>query len=388
MNRRRFLVTGLSFLALPLAAGPLPSPARAASGGVPAGKAGFVYVMTNDAQANAILAYRRAADGTLTFFDSSFTGGRGSGGAIDPLVSQVSLTLSDDRRFLFAVNAGSDTVSVFDVRPNGLVLKEVAPSGGVRPISLASNGGRLYVLNANPGGTASVTGFSVKPGSGRLSLLGDSTRFLPSPTSGAANVGVSPDGRTLAVTERTANRITTFGLDGDGVPAGAPVVTPSNGRTPFSLAFRGDGVLVVAEAAGGVPTGAAVSSYGVAPSAALSVITGSAPTGGNAACWIEVTPDGRFAYTTNAGSSTITGFAIGANGALTRVTPAGPTAALPAGSTPLDIAITGDGRYLYNINGAAGTVTGFRIGDDGTLTQVALVTGLPAAAGLNGIAAL
>lgn len=346
---------------------------------------GAVYTMTNAANGNAVAAYTRSANGALTFEGLYPTGGRGSGGTIDPLQSQSSLLLSDDNSLLFAVNAGSGEISVFAVRPNGrLNLVEKFPCGGALPVSLAAKDSLLYVLNA--GGNGNISGFQVRR-NGRLAPLAGSTQPLSASSAGGASIAFNPDGTTLAVTERLTNRVNTYAVGPNGLAQG-PLVNASNGLTPFSLAFTPLGDLLVAESFGGPPTGdAAVSSYALEPTGALRVVSGSVPTLGTAACWIVVTRSGRYAYVSNAGSGTITGLRIGRDGALTRITPDGRTGVTGAGSTPLDLALTRSDRFLYTLNAGAGTISGFRVETDGSLTPAGTVTGPTPASGQNGLAA-
>jgi len=118
----------------------------------------------------------------------------------------------------------------------------------------------------------------------------------------------------------------------------------------------------------------------------LSAISASVPTLGAATCWLEVTPDGRFVYTTNSATSTISGFVIGHDGSLTPL-PGTVLGTLPAGSVDIDFSISSDGRFLYTLNTGTGTIGLFGIQNDGTLTSLGEVGGLPAMSGLNGIAA-
>src|SRR5712692_3625283 len=78
--------------------------------------AGAVYTLSNSTTGNAVLAYSRDADGTLTPQGSFPTGGAGTGGGLG---SQGALVLSDDRHWLAAVNAASDSISLFAVRQGG-----------------------------------------------------------------------------------------------------------------------------------------------------------------------------------------------------------------------------------------------------------------------------
>jgi 6-phosphogluconolactonase len=187
---------------------------------------------------------------------------------------------------------------------------------------------------------------------------------------------VTPDGRRLVVSERVSNRLETLSLDRFGRP-NAPVVTASSGAVPFGFGFDRRGNAIVSEA--GAST---VSSYRVGFFGGLSPITASLAVGQGAACWVAVSPDGRYAYTGNA-SGSISGFAIDRSGALQALNADGITASLPAPFTPRDLAFDRDGRFLYAVS-PGGEVLGFRVGNDGSLTPIGAV---PAAAGITGAAA-
>jgi 6-phosphogluconolactonase (cycloisomerase 2 family) len=293
------------------------------------------------------------------------------------------LTLSEDHSWLFAVNAGSGEVSVFYVQGPRLVLADKEVSGGSEPNAIAQHGGLVYVLNV--GGSSNVVGFHFTP-DGHLTRIVNSTRFLTTNNSEGASITFSPDGRFVAVTERATNNIDVFRVQPDGTLAPI-VVNASADPGVFAAKFAPGGALVISETgpAGG-NNASAVSSYAVGSNGTLVSISLGVPTLGNANCWNAITPDGKFVYTSNAGSATISGFAIGVNGALTAV---GPTVVgtNPAGSTNLDIAVSADGKFLYSLNSGTGTIGVFAIQPDGTLNNVTEVGGLPATAGFNGIAA-
>lgn len=344
---------------------------------------GAVFVMTNSANQNQVISFRRSADGSLQQFRKFSTGGRGTGGLTDPLESQGSLILSEDRSWLFTVNGGSGEISVFFVQGPRLVLTDKEESGGSEPNSIAQHGGLVYVLNV--GGSSNVVGFRFSP-DGHLRRLANSIRFLTTNNSEAASITFSPDGQFLAVTERATNNIDVFRVQADGTLSPI-VVNPSADPGVFAAKFAPDGALLVSETgpAGG-NNASTISSYEVGSGGTLSPISLGVPTLGNANCWNAITPDGKFVYTSNAGSATISGFAIGANRSLT---PIGATVVgtNPAGSTNLDIAISADGKFLYSLNSGAGTIGVFAIQPDGTLNNLPEVGGLPKTAGFNGIAA-
>lgn len=167
---------------------------------------GAVYVLTNQA-ANSVMVYARAADGTLSLSGAFLTGGTGSGSGADPLGSQGALILDQSQRLLFAVNAGSNEVSVFAVQGLGLRLLDREPSGGQMPVSITVHGGLLYVLNA--GGTPNIEGFTIQPWNGHLVPLPGSSRMLAGgPGSAPAEVAFSPSGDVLMVTEKIPTRLT------------------------------------------------------------------------------------------------------------------------------------------------------------------------------------
>jgi 6-phosphogluconolactonase len=338
---------------------------------------GAVFVMTNAAENNEILSFARMADGSLFDRHVFATGGRGSGGTIDPLQSQGSLLLSEDRSLLFATNAGSGDITVFRVNGPRLERIQVEPSGGSSPVAITQHGELIYVLNV--GGNDSVAGFRLS-GNGKIEQIAGSRKQLSNSDTGASGLVISPDGHFLAVTERLNGLVDVFAIGSDGTLGGI-VSTASSGPGPFSIGFAPNGALLTTEA-----PNSAISSYAVQSSGALTVVSGSIATQGTAACWHVITPDGRFVYTSNSGTSSISGFAIANNGGLA---PIGVTvlATQAAGSTNLDIAITADGRYLYLLNARTGTVGVFAIHQDGTLLGLGTAGDVPAAAGANGITA-
>lgn len=360
----------LAALAASVALAALAAPGAMASFG------GAVYTETNAATGNAVQKFDRAGDGALTPAGTFATGANGSS---TPGGRQGAVALSGDGDTLYAVNSGSDSVSAFRVTRSGLSLIGTVPSGGVAPVSVAERGGRVYVLNSGDTpsrGTPNVATFATG-WRGRLVAVPGGTRDLAAGAAGTAQVSVTPDGRRLVVTERVANRLETLPLDRFGRP-GTPVVTASSGATPFGFDFGRHGELIVSEAGASTVSSYRVGFFG----GALSTITPSLPVAQGAACWVAVSPDGRYAYTGNA-SGSISGFAIDRAGALAALSADGITAAAPAPFTPRDLGFDRSGRFLYAVS-PGGRVTGYRVGFDGSLTAI---TTAPAATGLTGVAA-
>lgn len=334
-----------------------------------------VYTQTNDPAGNRVQAFSAAKDGALTPHRSYPTGGMGTGAGLG---SQGSVVISG--RWLLAVNAGSDELSLFRVHRRGLALADVVPSGGDQPVSVTSDGRRAYAVNA--GGAGNVSGFDISR-DGRLTPIAGSVRPLSAPDAGPAQIERSPDGGTLVVTEKATSRIGTYPVAQDG-SVGPPAFTASAGETPFGFAFDRRGRAFVSEAFGGRADESALSSYALLAGGGVEPISPSVPTGQTAACWVALSASGRVAYTTNTGSDTITGYAVARDGSVARLDDDGVTAR--TGDGPADVALARSGRVLYVLNGAEGSVGAFRVRHRGGLEPLGTVGGLPAGA-VAGLAA-
>jgi len=294
------------------------------------------------------------------------------------LGNQGALALSSDGRRLYAVNARSGDISIFAIRSRGLeVIDRVAVPTGSHPISLTLHGNLLYALNlGDPGVAANITGFYVGD-EGRLRAIPNSTRPLSSPVPGPAGVGFDPSGNVLIVTEENTNKIDVYDVV-NGL-ANGPVVHPSNGKTPFGFIFDRRGRLLVTEAFEPLLNVSALTSYDVDDAASpLEVISGSVSTHQTDACWVVLTKDGRFAYTTNTGSGTISGYSVSRTGHLKLIDPSGVTATTGgADSMPADVALSDDGQFVFSLNQGTGTISSFRVHPDGHLTGVSILPGIP-----------
>jgi len=351
MHLARTVAAALALTVVPIAAGTHP----AVAGVTPSG---HVFIQTNDAAGNAILAFHRAEDGTLRLDESVATGGLGI--APTGLGSQASLAITDDGDRLVAVNAGSDDVSLLDIDPDGLHLIDVTPVGD-QPVSVAVHRSIVYVLNQ---GADTIQGLRIA--GHQLIPIPHSVRELSGTGVGAAQVAFSPDGDLLAVTEKLTQTIDTFIVRPNGRTTG-PNAQASAGPTPFGFQFGADGRLYVSEA-----PGSAASSYQVSDDGTLDVISASVANHQTAACWLVVTSDGRFAYTANAGSANVSRYRIAANGTLNL---AGSGVAGVTDPGPVDLDLTGDG-HLYVLNSASGSITGFSVdASNGSLSPSGGATG-------------
>ena len=337
---------------------------------------GAVFTLSNSAAGNAVIAFSRGADGTLTPAGTFATQGNGTGAGLG---SQGAVALSGDGQFLFAVNAASNSITSFAVDGTNLTRVSTVASGGTLPISLTTHGNLVYVLNA--GDTENITGFSVDQ-TGHLTVLPGSSRPLSGTGVGPAEVGFDPSGSWLVVTEKNTNRIDVFAV-GSGGLASAPVVNASAGQTPFGFAFNQQGVLIVSEAFGGAADASAVSSYTLGSNGTLAVVSASVPTTETAACWVAVTYNGKFAYAANTGSASVTGYRVD-QASLTILNADGKTG--NTGITAIDVALSRNSQFLYTLTAGSHSISAFSVRqDDGSLAPVDGASGLPV--GTVGLAA-
>lgn len=340
----------------------------------PAATAATLFTMSNAASGNTVLAYLRNVDGSLTSVGSYPTGGLGAGHGLE---NQGALVFSDDGKYLFVVNAGSNDVTAFQITSQGLTQTGRASSGGRLPVSVTEHGGLVYVLNrggqaGDPNGDT-ISGLRLAA-DGSLTPIAGSTLPLSSASTNPAQIEFSPNGSLIFVTEHGGGFIDTYTVDANGV-AGGHQAQPSAGSGPFGFAFRNASQLYVSEAGGGTASGYAVRGQG-----ALQTISGAVQTRQTTACWLVITPDSKYAYVSNTASGSISEFAIGADGSLSL----GASIAASTQGPPLDMAITGDGLYLDALT-AAGNIEVFSIdAATGGLAQAQVVSGLPA--GSNGLA--
>ena len=326
-----------------------------------ASPAGAVFTLSNDAAGNTVLVYARAADGTLTLVDEVATGGLGSGGGLG---SQGALTLSDDGRWLLAVNAGSDSVSLFRVSGTRLQLRDVEDTQGDMPISVDVHGNLAFVVN---GGSETIEGFHLSKSG--LTSLPYTERPLSGTGVGPAQIEFSPNGRTLVVTEKAVNQIVIYKVGQAGWVSDG-VASASSGETPFGFEFDPSGRIVVSEAFGGAAGAGVVSTYRFVGAQATNVDTEA--TTQTAACWIAISEDGSDVYTTNTGSDSVTHLRLDAGGNLTVMDQTA------VGDAPIDVDFSSGDHFLYVLNGAGDSISILSANADGSLTPVDTVTGLPA----------
>jgi DNA-binding beta-propeller fold protein YncE len=422
-------LTALTAAAALAGAAALAAPARADSRAPQ--PVGAVYVASNSWAGNQIIAFPRLADGSLLPpLPGVATGGLGSGpGAIpgvatDPLGSQHSLVVDAKEMRLFAVNAGSGSVSMFKIMPGGITLLDTSPSAGKYPVSLAVNGDTVYVLNSQ---SNSVARFAIT--NGHLSyrqtcVLPAAPRPLDPPypataghseqpvaTEAPGQIGLSPDGRHLVVVAKEGPVLAGFPLgqtagngeidvyatapDGTVTNCGGPAAyvlpqnAPDQGKFPFSFAWTNGGQLLLTEVfgTGATLTGSAVQPFNLNPDGTLTPVSGPVGSGQIAVCWITVS--GQNVYTTNYLTNDITSYTADRKGSLTLNAPVAGGAETGTLVTPIDQALSPDGHFLYQLSPGNGMVVPFAIDNSGSLTQLSSVSdGLGTGQSPQGIAAV
>jgi 6-phosphogluconolactonase (cycloisomerase 2 family) len=383
-----------SLFVLTVAAAIFVASGAAASRGASGVVIGHVYVNDNTAPSNSVAAYDRLADGSLTPMPGSpFTvGGSGTG---HPDASQGSLQLSDDGRYLLAVDAGSNQISVLRILPDGSLRPAGSPvaSGGVDPVSIGVHGSLVYVANAGPGigpGDTNYTGFRLNAG-GQLRPIPDSTYVLPN-DSKPGQVLFNGDGTRAAGTRIATSQIDSFTVGGDGRLAPAPgspfdaqAFSPPQGYGQLGSEFSptNPNQLFVSDAhvaSGGAAFPGLVSSFTDAADGTLTPVGAPVANDGGAACWIEISHDGRFLFDVNTASASISGYSIGADGSLQFLQSTGPG---EIGAGAEDARLSPDGTTLWVVESGTNAVAGFTV-DGGALTPLAAASG-PAGAAPSGI---
>ena len=347
---------------------------------------GHVYVNDNTAGSNTIGAFDRHADGSLTPEQGSPfpAGGAGTGAG---LASQGALQVSSDGRFLIAVDAGSNQISVLRIRRDGtlrLARHGVISSGGVLPVSITIHHELIYVANAGGGGS-NYTGFRLSERGGLEPLVG-STVALPD-SAQPGDVLFNGDGRKLVGTRVGSSQIDSFTVGRDGRLSAAPGSPfPAQGLGPFGSEFRptNPDQLFVSNAHNVGAGSATVSAFRDGVDGTLAPI-GASPFGDlqTAACWVEITADGRFLFTVNTASGSISRYAIAPGGTLTLL---GSTAVRATGGVgAVDARLSPDGRTLYVDESRIGSVGVFSV-NGGNLTELpSSPTSLPAGAKPAGV---
>jgi 6-phosphogluconolactonase (cycloisomerase 2 family) len=336
-----------------------------------------VYVQSNTSPFNSVLVFDRNPDGTLTPAGSVLTGGEGKPAGNPPLGipfldTAGSVTLSNNGKNLFVVNAGDNTVSSFRVGSSGLQLADVEPSFGSRPASSATNGKLLYVMNSDTG-SASISGYRIGS-QGELTPIPGSVRPTSDPANGLpAQIVFDNTGKVLTVSERFAGGgnglLDTFLIGPDGTPG--PVATHPSDETPYGMAYtHRNNILTVTNEHASDPFQSTASTFNVTRHGEVTHID-TDPTNAGAACWNQITNDDKYLLITSPFSFAINSFRIETNGSLTPVN--GTSIVYTSDGLTLDESLSHESKYLYVLVSdffASSKLQEFRVNSDGTVTFI------------------
>lgn len=329
---------------------------------------GYVYSESNETGMNKIYRYRVQSNGALLPLASVTSGGAGTGMGLG---SQGALILDASHEWLYAVNAGDNSISSFSVASDGkLTLAHTTSSGGMTPISLTCHGQYLYVVNST---SSNICGFMLSAG-GMMTKINDSEQSLSANPAGPAQITFQPEGKVLYVTEKATNKIAIFHLNNDG-KAGPGTFMNSVGETPFGFAFtQTENFMIVSNAAGGAAGMGSATSYATDMLGNTSDVNGAVGNKQAAPCWVAVTKSGRFAYVTNTASNNISAYYVSPVGALHYIFFSNSS----SGEAPTDIVVSGNNMNVYVINSASHSVGEYRRDAFGQLNYIGQVAGIPA----------
>jgi 6-phosphogluconolactonase (cycloisomerase 2 family) len=369
---------------------------------------GAVYTETNGSP-NRVITFARYANGSLKqrqVINTGGTGGHQQQPGCTPtcpiLDTQGEVNLTQDGKLLFAVNAGSNTVTSFRVTSHGLKRVGVVSSGGVFPNSLTSHGNLLYVLNSN---SLNIQGYRFSSGGKLTPVKGSKQSLTPAAPGFPRQVGFDSTGRVLIVTllvgpggpTSAAHTIDTFPVKANG-SAGSPTVHDSTTPLPFGFALSAGNRLVVSQIhdLSGAPN-ADTASYDVFTSGAVHPVD-TQKSGGFAACWVVISGNSRYVYVVNTGGgapsgATVSAYTMSASGKLKliQVTPVLKAASGKPEFARTDEILSSDGRYLYVLTPAVMSNTSridiYKVVKGGKLKLLG-VTPSKLPAGVSGLAGL
>lgn len=324
------------------------------------------YIESNKRSKNTILVFSQGSNGQLILNDEVTSGGYGSG---EVLGSQGALAISKDYNLLFAVNAGSNSISSFRINSNtgGLTLLFTVYTNGQLPNSVTVHGNKLYVLNNL---SSSINGYTFTS-NGFLSPIAGSDHNLSGMHVDAPEIKFQPDGYAVYVTEKETNLIDKFSLNDKGAITSA-IQIQSHGIEPFGFDYARDNrYMIVSNAANGFSGAGSVTSYNFTPQGLTDI--NEAGDFETAPCWVATTRYGVFAFIANAASNNISSYYIDRTGVLTLIKPV----AAADGKTPLDLSVSADNRFVYVIYSGSHSVVAYNRRAAGAIEYTDKVTTLP-----------
>jgi 6-phosphogluconolactonase len=364
MRKRTWLAAGGTLLVASIG---LFGAVGAASASTASPVTGYTYVDGNTATANTVDGYARHADGSLTPLAGSpfAAGGAGLGTG---LASQGAIQATQDGRYLLAVDAGSNQISVLRVTAGGVpvLVGQPVSSGGIKPVSVAvSPSGLVYVANSGTGGS-NYTGFRLSF-NGTLTPIPGSTYSVPD-SAGLGDVFFNAYGNHLIGTRTGTSQIDSFVVLPSGrllAAQGSPFTGQGLGQLGAEFSPTDPSQLFVSNAHNGALLGT-VSAYHDSFFGQLTPI-GASPyaDGQTAPCWVEISHDGKYLFTVNTGSGTVSSYSINRDGSLALIG----SFTINGGGADIDARLSPDGHYLLVDGSGMHFVSVFAV-NGGTLTEL------------------
>ncbi|KAJ6531801.1 hypothetical protein B0H19DRAFT_1214136 [Mycena capillaripes] len=326
---------------------------------------GAAYFISNEPDGNFVVAAAIGSDGKLTLRQATSAQGLGSHGVPgtgpDPLFTQGAVKASAAGNIVATVNAGSNTLSVFNIDPtnptNLEMIGKPVGSGGEFPVSLAINKAGNMVCAVNGGAINGVACFSVDKTKG-LQPVANTVRSLKlnqttpanGPAGSVSHVIFNEDNTQLIASVKglppTPGIFAIWDIAADGsLSEDFKAVQPAKGGLlPFSMTvIQGKNAILATDAGLGVDI---VDLSAVADnSVAAGKSSGLAIDGQGATCWSSFSPKTGNFYVTDIGTSEITEINVDANLKPTIVT----QYAQGNGTATIDndIATVGQNDFMY-----------------------------------------
>jgi len=367
-----------------------------------------VYTQTNQTQ-NQIINFRRGMDGRLMEVQRVSTGGKGTNGYVpltgeesgpDSLISSDAVIVSRDRKYLFAVNAGENSVSSFAIGMDAmLTLIDTQATG--KPVmgrsgtasSLAYNDRDSVLYVSHSLGPDHIRAFTVMGGKLTLRMDVKSVNLPDMSDRVITQIATSPDNQYLIACVLLDARPNADGLTpakeknlvlfpiGMGGFLGDALFRNSGGVTPFATAFLNGKkdmfvTVLAAESAAVLSTLAANGNVKTTKPSKIDVGMSPEP---SEICWVSISEDDRFAFGANFGYGTVSTFRIDDSGVMVKMSTAAQEmgdgsfkglAGVPSSGAG-DNAVAGG--FLFQLYANASKLVGYKIGDDGRLTKVSEV---------------
>ena len=324
-----------------------------------------LFTLSNQAAENKLLVYNRLSNGSLNYDTSYSLFGKGTGALLG---SANPLTTSTDGNWLFAVNAGSNSISSIDIRGSFPIIKDTIGTHGIKPVSIAVFSNLVYVLNQ--GGNGSICGFTYD-GNGSLNYIPNSFLQLGSGPVNPAQISFNNDGTSLIVTEKDSSNIDLIKLNNNGSVAGIQKFASFSSK-PYGFVRNNNNYIFCSEALQNYFTVYKINTN------SIDLVSTPISTTQTGACWVGLLPNQQFAYMLLAGTNCLTGFDVTSPSSPRLLNADGNSGS--TGSHPIEIVASKNSKLIYVLCSGTNSINVFNVSETGTLNSVEEKLGLPVGA--------